>query len=59
MLSGVIHDNLTAAVLTMVEDDTAGATVSAASPLALDEGGTATCTVAECRPHWCATPWAR
>ena len=53
VLSGVIHDNLTAAALTMVDDDTAGVM---ASPLALDEGGTATCTVAEYRPHRGAGP---
>ena len=36
VLSDVTHDNLTAAVLTIVDDDTAGVTVSPASPLAMD-----------------------
>ena len=46
VLSDVIYDDLTAAaVLTITDDDTAGVTVSAANPLAVDEDGTATYTV--------------
>ncbi len=40
--TALLEDTIT---LTITDDDTAGVTVSAASPLAVDEGGTATYTV--------------